>query len=281
MYLQCFVDNYRDCQTKGECESTGECSDRPWLTAIVPNESDEQVLQITEGKCMTSSMYYPLDAFSSYQICVAWDLDGPHFFVRDNMMYPIACGAFPEVFIGGPNPCDPVFIWNGLQMYQQYLMPAKTESECLSETDFRYGCELPIKWERVVTVNVDDPQPTTVGRYVGAINQRQERIDPEECSCYGGEAKNRWEWKDGKWTGGEVRRAKWLEKEVKPRSVWQSDALSFFRVEKWVVDSVQELSTIPLKSDIMCSAHYISIPLLSAACDCGTSSGNGKSVKMC
>lgn len=51
LYLKCYADDFGPCESKSECESAGECSDREWTTFV---QSYDYPYVVQKGACFSS-----------------------------------------------------------------------------------------------------------------------------------------------------------------------------------------------------------------------------------
>ena len=53
LFLKCYVDEFRVCETREECEASGECSDKSPSRQIVPTDD---YFSVSYGLCLTSGI---------------------------------------------------------------------------------------------------------------------------------------------------------------------------------------------------------------------------------
>ena len=172
-YLQCYLDEYRDCRSQEECEATGSCSDFEWATIpIFTNNSQGIVIQY--GACILSG-YYHLAIANNLPFC-SNNLD----------IAPVGCR---DRAVTSREDCPPfAYDPNGEWMWRAWLEPATTKAECMKKELPRYGC-LP-------------PGPELHMYFHNA----------SECECKGWQPQHAYQWTDGVWQSGVVRKAMWTQK---------------------------------------------------------------------
>jgi len=77
-----------------------------------------------------------------------------------------------------------------------------------------------------------------------------------------------WEWSQGEWRGGQVRKMTKMTTNVTPKYTWNEAALSFETLQTWLASSVEFQFLYGLKSEALCSWNVVESNLGSVTCDC-------------
>jgi len=133
----------------------------------------------------------------------------------------------------------------GYWYWRTWVVPAVTEGECLSEVYGRYGCYLPVYPDL----------------HLNWFNSTA-------CECYNGVMVNAWEWSQGEWRGGQVRKMEKVTTEMSSKYTWDTTALSFAALQEWLFNSVEIRLLYGLKSEALCSWNVVESNLNSVTCDC-------------
>jgi hypothetical protein len=185
-------------------------------------------MQVRQGACFNSGYN---DGSLSHPFCFT-SQDRPVIGCRD-----------PEFDLPTCKPFE--VIEQGIWYWRTWLTPATTQAECLSLSIGRYGCYLPLYSDYHLTFfNVSD------------------------CDCSEGVMRNAWEWTQGVWIGGQVRKMEKVVTHVTPKYVWNASALSFKSLQTWLSNSVEIQFLYALKSEALCSWNVVETNLNAVTCDC-------------
>ena len=129
---------------------------------------------------------------------------------------------------------------------------ATTEEECLYRQYGRFGCRLP---------GANQDSDLNLGFNVKWM------YNESDCECLGGIPENVYSWTPGVWQTGTPRALTWMTPtEVTPYE-WR-ESTSFFLLESWVANSVEQDVISQLKSQLVCEENVITDSLSTLVCDC-------------
>ena len=124
------------------------------------------------------------------------------------------------------------------------MTPAMSEEECVSKEFGRYGCLFPGEYPHLSWHN------------------------DTYCECMGGFPTFAWEWETGKWLGGQARPLSWVSVGSSSKYEYKENALSFYLLESWLEEAIEEYFLYDLKSQVLCENNVITVPLRTVVCDC-------------
>ena len=162
-------------------------------------------------------------------------------------------------------PDPPLTYWpDPFGQWMNWQFRATTEDECLNQTYGRYGCRLPgaNQWIHDANFNV------------------KWMYSESDCECIGGIPEYVYTWTPAVWQTGTPRPLTWMTPSYSTIYKWRN-ATSFFLLESWVMDSVEQDVIAQLKSQLVCEENVITNSLSTLVCDClaAKSKNNVKSGK--
>eukprot|EP00008_Paramoeba_atlantica_P005753 CAMPEP_0201477102 /NCGR_PEP_ID=MMETSP0151_2-20130828/2207_1 /ASSEMBLY_ACC=CAM_ASM_000257 /TAXON_ID=200890 /ORGANISM="Paramoeba atlantica, Strain 621/1 / CCAP 1560/9" /LENGTH=1240 /DNA_ID=CAMNT_0047857721 /DNA_START=22 /DNA_END=3740 /DNA_ORIENTATION=+ len=185
-YMSCYESLWKPCETEAECLSSGYCSDRPYTSLVL---SYDYPIEVQIGSCFGSGEYF-----------------GESVVHCSNEETYLGVGCWNPV----PTKESECLPFHGNFIYQNWVTPATSESECLEVVQGRYGCLVPGPLDNLLWI-----------------------LDSEECECWSGTSKFAWEWTPGYWRGGVPRSLEW--KQARSEPLYQLETrLSFLDFNDWV-----------------------------------------------
>ena len=149
-----------------------------------------------------------------------------------------------EVEMTNEDSCKDFEIVGNEWYWRNWLTPAMSEEECVNKKPGRYGCLLPGDYPHLSWHN------------------------DTYCRCVGGFPTYAWEWETGRWVGGQSRPLSWVSVTSSSQFEYKSNALSFFLLENWLQEAIEDYFLYDLKSQVLCENNIITVPLRTVVCDC-------------
>jgi hypothetical protein len=88
-----------------------------------------------------------------------------------------------------------------------------------------------------------------------------------DCECLGGIPEYVYTWTPGVWQTGTPRPLTWMTPSEVSTYKWRNST-SFFLLESWVANSVEQDVIAQLKSQLVCEVNVITNSLTTLVCDC-------------
>jgi hypothetical protein len=149
------------------------------------------------------------------------------------------------------NPNPPLYYWtNPFPQWLNWQSRAATKDECLNTTYGRFGCRLP-----------------GANQILGIDFNVKWMYNEADCDCLGGIPEYVYTWTPGVWQTGTPRPLTWMTPSEVTTYEWQN-ATSFFLLESWVANSVEQDVIAQLKSQLVCEENVITNSLNTLVCDC-------------
>jgi hypothetical protein len=94
-------------------------------------------------------------------------------------------------------------------------------------------------------------------------------FEKDECECQKGIWRPAWSWERGRWLTPQFQPYQWLEEAPPPSPPYEwKEALSFFKLERYVLESVAELNLFAARSALICEYNFTGSSLDWLVCNC-------------